>query len=71
MWFITSFAIAIGAAWAYARFETVSEELAILCVGVALACVLLTLVSAPWPVQLALVAVLLTTQWVQQKGLLS
>lgn len=71
MWFITSFIIAAGAAWAYAWFEPVSEELAILCVGIALACVLLTLISAPWPIQLAMVAALLTTQWVQQNGLLS
>ncbi len=71
MWFVTSFVIAIGAAWAYAWLESVSEELAILCVGIALACILLTLVSAPWPIQLALVAALLGTRRLHQKDLLS
>jgi len=71
MWFATSFVIAIAAAFAYAWFETVSEELAILCVGIALVCSLLTLFSAPWPIQLVMVLALLTTRWVNRDSLFS
>ena len=71
MWFATSLVIAVLAAFAYAWFEAVSEELAILCVGIALVCSLLTLLSAPWPVLLALVVVLFATRWASQSGILS
>lgn len=71
MWFATSLFIAVFAAFAYAWFESVSEELAILCVGIALVCSLVTLFAAPWPVLLALVVVLLATRWVNQADWLS
>ncbi|MEO0408549.1 MAG: hypothetical protein AAF289_14475 [Cyanobacteria bacterium P01_A01_bin.135] len=71
MWFAASFTIAVCAAFAYAWFEPVSEELAILCVGIALVCSLVTLLAAPWPVLLTLAIALIATRWVNRASLFS
>lgn len=59
MWFIASFLTALGAAYVYEKYENRSVEIATACVAVALASIVLTLVAAPWPIQLLLVVLAL------------
>ncbi|MGJ3244971.1 MAG: hypothetical protein ACFE0J_18105 [Elainellaceae cyanobacterium] len=59
MWFIASLLTAIGAAYIYEKSENVSAELAIACVAVALIGSILTIISAPWPIQLVLLVLAL------------
>ncbi|GEM_PF-6607201 len=62
MWFLAPLIAALGAAYMYEKFEQSSEEVAIVCVAVALAGIVLTLVSAPWPVHFLLALILLASR---------
>jgi hypothetical protein len=59
MWFIISLVTTVGAAYLYERSEKTSQETAIACVAVALMGVFLTLIAAPWQIQLILLMVAL------------
>lgn len=59
MWFVATLLIAIAAVSVYQKAERISEEVAIGCVAVAIACLFATLIAAPWPVQLVLLIVAL------------
>jgi fatty-acid desaturase len=61
MWFIASLLTAIGAVYLYEKSEKLSAELAIACVAVALTSLILTLIAAPWPIQLAIVILALVS----------
>ncbi|MBE9177885.1 hypothetical protein IQ268_04715 [Oculatella sp. LEGE 06141] len=49
----------VGAAYLYERSEKSSQEIAIACLAVALAGIFLTLIAAPWQIQLLLLGVAL------------
>ncbi|MEM7771833.1 MAG: hypothetical protein AAGA75_15775 [Cyanobacteria bacterium P01_E01_bin.6] len=58
MWFLAPLITALGAVFVYDKCERSSAEIAIICVAVALGSIILTIVVAPWPIQLALAAIL-------------
>ncbi|MGB3492136.1 MAG: hypothetical protein WBA57_05380 [Elainellaceae cyanobacterium] len=60
---------ALGAAYIYEKFERSSEEIAIVCVAVALVGVVLTVISAPWPIQFLLAAILLAFRLLNAQAL--
>lgn len=69
MWFLAPLIAALGAAYIYEKFERSSEEIAIVCVAVALVGVVLTLVSAPWPVHCLLAITLLASRFLNTQAL--
>lgn len=69
MWFLAPLIAALVAAYVYERFERSSEEIAIVCVAVALVGIVLTLISAPWPVQFLLAMILLAFRFLNTQAL--
>ncbi len=61
MWFIASLLTAVSAAYVYEKSEKSSAELAIACVAIVLASVMLTIIAAPWPIQLVILILALVS----------
>lgn len=62
MWFLATLFTAVGAAFLYEKCERISTEIAVICVAVILASTIITLIAAPWPLQLGLLIVLLISR---------
>lgn len=58
MWFIAAI-VTLGAAYLFDRLERNHEEVAIACIPVIVGGLLITLIAAPWQVQLLLLVVAL------------
>ncbi len=72
MWFVTSLLTVVGAAYFYEKSEKYSAEVAMLCVAIAVPGTVLTLIAAPWPIQLLLLlAVLFSYRFTKNNSLLS
>ncbi|WP_190679722.1 hypothetical protein [Leptolyngbya sp. FACHB-671] len=56
MWFIASLIAAVAAVWFYDKVERFSEELAIALLALAILSLVFSLFSAPWQIQLLLLA---------------
>lgn len=69
MWFLAPLFAALGAAYVYEKFERSSAELAIVCVAIALVSVVLALISAPWPIQLLIAAILIGSRFINTEAL--
>ncbi len=59
MWFLASLVTTFSAVYTYRKVERSSAEVAIICVALGLIGVVLSLIIAPWPIQLVLVTGLL------------
>jgi hypothetical protein len=62
MWFIASVIIILGAACIYDKAERSSQEIAILCVAIALVGISLAVVAAPWPIHLLMLVAALQSR---------
>jgi len=69
MWFLATLLAAVGAALVYEKVERVSTEVAIICVAIVLAGAVLTVVVAPWPIQLFLAVLLLISRFMRTEAL--
>ncbi|MEL6223861.1 MAG: hypothetical protein AAFR31_14610 [Cyanobacteria bacterium J06627_8] len=69
MLFLAPLIAALGAAFLYGKCEQSSAEMAMICVAVALAGTVITIVIAPWPIQLALAIILITLRIVRKRTL--
>lgn len=59
MWFLASLVTTFSAVYTYQKVERSSAEVATICVALGLIGLVLSLIIAPWPIQLALVVGLL------------
>lgn len=58
MWFIAAL-LTLGATYLYGKSGRTSDEIAIACIPIACCGLLITLVAAPWQIQLLLLAAIL------------
>jgi hypothetical protein len=69
MWFIASLVTTLGAAYAYQKSENFSAEIAMICVAIAIVSLFVTLIAAPWQIQLLLLLALLSYRVAQTNWL--
>ena len=69
MWFLAPLCAAVSAAVVYEKCERSSAEIAIICVAVVLASVVLTIIFAPWPIKLVLAILLFASRFMRAEAL--